>query len=103
MTSRKSLIAGMIVALFLVILIPIVRGCSTGSEPYKVQIRESTGETGPTRASAVSFDHYIGNDETKKFHEPWCSYLPDQPNQILFETREEAIAAGYDPCGHCKP
>lgn len=46
---------------------------------------------------------YIGNKKTKKFHKSTCSYLPDKSNQITFDSREEAIAAGYDPCGHCHP
>lgn len=46
---------------------------------------------------------YIGNGETKKFHYFYCSYLPDAENQIPFDSRDEAIAAGYTPCGHCHP
>ena len=61
------------------------------------------GETGVTRADPIVYDQYIGSKNSKKFHVPSCSYLPDQENQILFETRDEAIAAGYSPCGHCKP
>ena len=46
---------------------------------------------------------YIGNKNSKKFHKPTCSYLPDKANQVTFDTREEAVAAGYSPCGHCSP
>lgn len=58
--------------------------------------------TGPTRDTAIA-NTYIGNTSSKKFHLPTCSYLPDAANQITFDSRDEAIAAGYDPCGHCKP
>lgn len=58
--------------------------------------------TGATRDTPVA-DTYIGNKSSKKFHLPTCSYLPDQNNQVTFESREEAIAAGYSPCGHCHP
>lgn len=46
---------------------------------------------------------FIGSAETKKFHFFYCSYLPDAENQVPFDTREEALAAGYTPCGHCNP
>lgn len=48
-------------------------------------------------------DTYIGNKTSKKFHLPTCSYLPDKDNQVTFDSRDEAIAAGYKPCGHCNP
>ncbi|HPN28326.1 MAG TPA: thermonuclease family protein [Thermotogota bacterium] len=46
---------------------------------------------------------YIGNKNTKVFHRLTCSSLPDESNRVYFYTREEAIAAGYRPCGNCKP
>lgn len=46
---------------------------------------------------------YIGNKDTKKFHRLSCNYLPDPQNRVYFTSREEAINAGYVPCGHCKP
>lgn len=61
-----------------------------------------SGSSGATRDDPVE-DAYIGNKNSKKFHLPSCSYLPNQSNQIVFDSREEAIAAGYDPCGHCHP
>ncbi len=58
--------------------------------------------TGVTRALPES-GAYIGSAKTKKFHYFYCSYLPNAGNQVHFDTRDEAIAAGYTPCGHCKP
>lgn len=48
-------------------------------------------------------DHYIGNLRSKVFHRPSCSGLPAEENQTDFGTREEAVDAGYAPCGRCKP
>lgn len=53
-------------------------------------------ETGNTSAS-----EYIGNTNSKKFHTPDCGSLPSEQNQITFSTYEEAINAGYAPCGNC--
>lgn len=61
-----------------------------------------SSSSGTTRDEPVA-DTYIGNKNSKKFHLPTCSYLPNQSNQVTFNSREEALAAGYDPCGHCKP
>lgn len=61
----------------------------------------SSGDGGPREIPVA--DTYIGNTKTKKFHLPSCSYLPDQNHQETFDSRDEAIAAGYTPCGHCKP
>ena len=44
---------------------------------------------------------FIGNINSKKFHMDSCGNLPKKENQILFESYEEAIAAGYTPCGSC--
>ena len=47
--------------------------------------------------------NYIGNVHSYKFHRPGCKFLPDEENRIYFDTREEAIAAGYEPCKYCNP
>lgn len=46
---------------------------------------------------------YIGNKNSKKFHVSTCHSLPKESNAIYFETREEAIKEGYEPCGICHP
>ena len=46
---------------------------------------------------------YIGNVNSKKFHEPGCGGLPNEDNRVYFKTREAAVKAGYDPCGRCNP
>ena len=46
---------------------------------------------------------YIGNINSHKFHLPSCRTLPAENNRIFFDSRDEAVSAGYDPCGNCKP
>lgn len=43
----------------------------------------------------------IGNRNTQKFHSPDCANLPAPKNQIHFSSYDEAIAAGFQPCGSC--
>ena len=53
--------------------------------------------------SAVTEYAYIGNLNSQIFHTPDCSSLPAEINRIWFTTREEAVGAGYTPCGRCHP
>lgn len=46
---------------------------------------------------------FIGNINSKKFHLPTCGNLPAEKNRIFFDSRQEAVNAGYSPCGNCKP
>ena len=59
-------------------------------------------QTNPT-VKTTDEDYYIGNTSTHKFHRPGCSGLPSEKNRIIFDTRDAAINAGYEPCGICKP
>lgn len=49
--------------------------------------------------------NYVGNANSGKFHYADCSFVgrmnPD--NRVEFNTREEAINAGYIPCKRCQP
>ncbi len=64
--------------------------------------KESTAVIETTTETAQE-GAYIGNVNSKKFHLPSCSTLPNPENRTFFDTRQEAIDAGYDPCGRCKP
>ncbi len=44
---------------------------------------------------------FIGNKNSKKFHSPLCENLPAEKNRVDFETYDEAVGAGYSPCGSC--
>ena len=59
---------------------------------------------GSNFGTAPATGSYIGNRNNHKLHRASCSYLPKEKNQVIFDTREAAVAAGYnDPCGHCNP
>ncbi len=61
-------------------------------------------QTAPAAIPSTSSKYqYIGNIKSKVFHRLTCNSLPDEKNRVYFYTREEAIAAGYRPCGICKP
>ncbi|HHW57748.1 MAG TPA: nuclease [Clostridia bacterium] len=50
-------------------------------------------------------NYYIGNRNSKIFHYPDCQWAKKiaPQNKVIFESREEAIKAGYRPCKVCRP
>lgn len=64
-----------------------------------------TGDAGNSvTGEAPAGANYIGNRRNGKLHRASCHTLPKAENQVIFSTREEAVAAGYDdPCGNCNP
>ena len=65
----------------------------------------SGGETAAGGTADVT-GAYVLNTNTKKFHRPSCSSVAQMSpeNKAAFSgSREELIAAGYDPCKRCNP
>ena len=56
-------------------------------------------------ATAFANEGYIGNSNSLKFHYADCYFVSkmNPENKAYFDTREEAIAAGYVPCKRCNP
>ena len=48
---------------------------------------------------------YTASSRSDKFHMPFCPSAAriSEDNRVWFSTRDEAVAAGYSPCGRCKP
>ena len=49
--------------------------------------------------------NYVGNANSKKFHVGNCASVGkmNPKNRVNFQTRDEAIQAGYVPCKRCNP
>ena len=65
----------------------------------------SGGETAAGGTADVTGE-YVLNTNTKKFHRSSCSSVAQMSpeNKAAFSgSREELIAAGYDPCKRCNP
>ena len=56
-----------------------------------------------THAKDYEDASYIGNINSKKYHLPSCSGLPNEENRVYFTTTDAAEKAGYSPCGNCHP
>ena len=55
----------------------------------------------PTNAEPAEDVVFIGNKNSLKLHSQDCANLPAEKNQVLFDTYQEGIDAGFEPCGSC--
>lgn len=46
---------------------------------------------------------FHGNVNSNKFHRPGCQHYNCKNCTAIFGSRSEAVAAGYSPCGICRP
>lgn len=55
----------------------------------------------PTQAQGA----YTASSASDRFHLPSCSSAAkiSDDNRLWFSSREEAVSAGYTPCGRCEP
>ena len=60
-----------------------------------------TWENQNAQPSEYQSNQYIGNKNSKKLHTGDCANLPSENNRVEFDSYEDAIAAGYTPCGSC--
>jgi len=44
---------------------------------------------------------FYGNLKSKKLHAADCTNAPSSQNRVEFSDYDEAVAAGYEPCGSC--
>jgi competence protein ComEC len=81
--------------------------CTSDGKTVTFQTERNAGAastpTAPPSSPEATGTAYIGNIRSHKFHRPECSGLPDEKNRTQFTSRAEAVNAGYDPCGICKP
>lgn len=64
----------------------------------------SVGSSGETDQDTSDI-RYAGNKNSKKFHYIYCGSVESmsEKNKVYFESREEAVSSGYEPCGSCQP
>ena len=57
------------------------------------------------QTTAAADAAYIGNCNSMKYHRADCRYAAQikAENRIAFDSTEQALIAGYTPCGACKP
>lgn len=72
--------------------------------PETAALPPETAPETPKPTAAVQAD-YVGNRNSMKFHSDDCRYAAQvkAENRIAFDSAEQALIAGYTPCGACKP
>ena len=75
--------------------------CTSDGTGLTFTTQNQDADTNPGEAEGAGI--YIGNKNSQVFHRPDCTGLPAGQNQVVFDSRVEAVAAGYTPCGRCKP
>lgn len=88
-----------------------ILGTIVASTDGKVlDIKTTKGKTELATYAAGSTDNtdpalYIGNKSSHVFHYANCSGVKNmkEKNKVAFDSREEAIEAGYTPCPSCDP
>ena len=79
--------------------------CQSDGKTVAFTTEKEAAVTNPTAYDGsgqnAQAEEFIGNVNSKKFHLPTCSGLPDEKNQVFFDSYDEAIEAGYSPCSRC--
>lgn len=55
----------------------------------------------PDDPTGTAVQYYIGNINSSVLHLPSCTGLPAEKNQVIFDSYDAAIAAGYTLCSRC--
>lgn len=71
--------------------------------PVEARLASPLPLAAPPLEQAKPAIRYSGNTNTYKFHEKSCRHYSCKNCTAHFATREEALEAGYRPCGVCDP
>ena len=71
------------------------------TDGYKLTWLSDFNDNRVTNKKAEAKGIYIGNINSKIFHDKDCNSLPKEENQIIFNSKEEAIEKGYTSHSVC--
>ena len=60
-------------------------------------------EAGAVKSNKITSSIYRGNTRSFVFHRNTCEHFNCKNCIETFQRRDEAIAAGFRPCGKCRP
>ena len=94
----------------LVLALAVTAGCAGVAAVCEVRspaqaVVITTERNVPPETAAAADAAYIGNRNSMKYHRAGCRYAAQvkAENRIAFDSAEQALIAGYTPCGACKP
>ena len=71
------------------------------SDGKEVTMTWGNQSANPENAEPAQPSVFVGNKNSKKFHSQDCANLPSEKNSVEFSSYQDAIDAGYSPCGSC--
>ena len=71
------------------------------SDGFEITFTWENQKAQPEDVEPAQAARYIGNKKSKTLHVDGCGSLPKEDNQEIFNSYEEAMAAGYSPCSGC--
>lgn len=79
------------------------RKIEPGQKGFAPESTGGSGSGGTQQAMGEQSGSFHGNVESKVFHKSGCQAYDCKNCTAVFKTRDEALKAGYKPCGMCKP
>ena len=98
--GKKKVVADLIKVIAIIIGLSIIGTFFLLKEP------KTSSDNKEMKSYTPPSPTYILNTYRKKFHKTYCpsvSQMNPENRQKFYGTREDAIKAGYSPCGNCKP
>lgn len=71
------------------------------SDGTEVSFTWDNQSANPTDTEPTQPTVFIGNRSSHKLHTQDCANLPKEENRVYFSSYQEALDAGYAPCGSC--
>jgi hypothetical protein len=90
-----------IVCIFIAVNQARIDDRKTANQPETIQQPAAPATTVTPSPPAVG--DYVGNTNTHRFHRRSCRYASCPNCTVTFETRREALDAGFRPGGCCNP
>lgn len=74
-------------------------------EDHEFSDEHSSSDVSSNSSDSNNGINYVASSNSNKFHSQYCSqaHKINDANKITFSSRDEAINAGYEPCGICHP
>lgn len=82
---------------------PVASGADGDFEPSAAAATPAPASS--TQSVGTAEGEYVASCNSDKFHRAGCASAGKilVENRVWFSSAEEALAAGYTPCGRCKP
>ena len=74
-------------------------------EDHEYSDEHSSSDVSSKSSDSNNGISYVASSNSNKFHSQYCSqaHKINDANKITFSSRDEAVNAGYEPCGICHP